>query len=367
MSADHHPRRGQALDPASVGAQEHRGVVAAVGVVQAAGVVVVDAEEERGVVVRLAGVVQELVDLGELRRQRVAGLGRAAPQARLEARHQEGRREALARDVGQHQPHAARAEVEEVVVVAPHARACRQPPTHSSVSSCGGAWGRSRRCTWAASSSSWSVRRSVSMRWAISSARRIPSRAMPAWPATVSSSRRSSPEYGSSESRGPSTIRSEQTAVAPGERHEALGLEGTEGLEGPRLPDVVVGAGRRCARAPRGSREARGRPGGPRVGRGDGVQPAVAALEVHGQGPRQQRRVDLLLQQLRDLLAAARGADPGGQLLEDVVDVVGPAEEGPVDPLAHPPVKAGRTPGQQRPEACPEGERDRRGPSPCAE
>jgi hypothetical protein len=150
----------------------------------------------------------------------------------------------------------------------------------------------------------------------------------------------------------------DEPAVPAGQRHQALGLERTEGLEGPGLQHVLLGAvGARLAAGEHlGGIEIAREPEG--LGSAKSVEPSVGSFQVDGQRAWQQRRADLLLQQARDLLTAARRPDPGRELLEHAVDVIGPAEEGPVDALAHASVESRRAPGQQCPEARTQGEPD---------
>lgn len=107
----------EALDGA-VDAEKKRGVVAAIGIFELAGDVVVDGEEESGVAVVGSAVKEKLVDGIEEAREIVESDGVAAAKIGLEIGHQQSASNSLPGNVGENEGEARGTEIEEIVIVA---------------------------------------------------------------------------------------------------------------------------------------------------------------------------------------------------------------------------------------------------------
>jgi hypothetical protein len=114
--AEHGRRRRKWFEPAAP-THEQRRRMAAVGVAQAAGAIVVLDVDHRRVGVRRRRVPEALVDVREQARRVAAGVEAGRAHVRLQARHQQRGGHPLARNVGQEQRQPIVAEPQEVVVV----------------------------------------------------------------------------------------------------------------------------------------------------------------------------------------------------------------------------------------------------------
>ena len=115
--ADHRGSGMEALDGA-VDAEKERGVVTAIGILEQAGNVVVDGEEESGVAVVGSAVKEKLVDGVEEAREIVESNGVAAAKIGLKISHQQSASNSLPGNVGENKSEARGTEIEEIEIVA---------------------------------------------------------------------------------------------------------------------------------------------------------------------------------------------------------------------------------------------------------